>query len=123
MYSKQVITENGIYKEDEVPDDEKGSAQLTVEVVHEVVLSDKAGRLSRMTFYVPEAKDKDGAIGGGYELNGSTYVTEDYLAAAGPSSTPTKLYTDDNTTLPASSKISADTMITIAGGWPTVSTV
>ena len=122
LYSKQIITESGIYKEGELPEAKKGSAQLTVEVVHEVVLSDRAGRLQRLMFYVPEAMDKDDQVGGGYELNGSAYITDDYTSASGPSEIPTKLYVDTKTTLSNSSKISADAMVGVAGGWPTKST-
>ena len=73
IYSIQHVTTNGIYKEDQVPTEYIG-ANLTVEVVHQVVMVSPNGELFKFDYDVPEALDEDGNKSGGIELDG-TMVT------------------------------------------------
>jgi len=119
IYSIQIITESGIYKEDELPDSEEGSAQLTVEVIHEVLMADKAGRTQRLVFAIPEALDKDGKTGGGYTLDGTAYESQDYPPDSGGGATvPTKLYTSGDCNITTDNKKRAETITNLNGGWP-----
>lgn len=117
IYSKQVVTENGIYKEGEVPSAKQGDAQLTVEVVHEIILADAAGQLIRLVFHIPEALDQNDEKGGSYTLDGSSITTDDYPAGSGPSTVPTALYTDTSSTLTSDNVISATEMENVANAW------
>ncbi len=130
LYSKAIVTAQGVYKEDEVPDSYDGDAELEIEVVHEVIMTDSAGRLQRMVFAIPEALDKNDKQGGGYalyeegtdETPGAAihdpYINADYPTTSGDSSVPTKLYQRTNESLDAQIKFRANEMITISGGWP-----
>lgn len=122
IYSVQIVTPGGVFKKDHVPDEFKGEASLTVEVVHEMLLIDAAGRLVREVLDVPEAKDENKETGGGYELNDATYVTPEY--PAGDAGKPvTKMYIKQSSKIDAQNALRAEEMISIAGGWPPASSV
>lgn len=130
LYSKVSVTAQGVYKEDEVPDSYKGDAELEVEVVHEILLCDAAGRLQRMVFDIPEALDNLDRKGGGYGLYTEgegddpptpvqvPYINADYPATTGGATTPTKLYQRTSEHLDEQIKLRANEMVTISGGWP-----
>ncbi len=102
VYSIFHITEDGIYKEDNVPEDYSGSGELKIEVVHEIFFVDKTGRLSHQYYDIPDAMDSEQNVGGGYSLDDVDLVTDLwYPDQAGPSTTRTKLYTRQSTRLPS----------------------
>ncbi len=102
VYSLFHITEDGVYKEDNVPEDYSGSGELKVEVVHEIILVDKAGRLFHKYYDIPEAMDDEQQIGGGYTLDDVDLVSDLwYPDQAGPSTVRTKLYTRQSSRLPS----------------------
>jgi len=119
LISKQIVTEDGIYKEDEVPSTYTGDVLIEVEVVHEVLMTDEVGRTMRLVFDIPKAKDSSGATEGGYTLNGSAYVTSDYPAEGG---TDTELSLVTSTKLSEDIQEKVDEMIIIQGGYPPPST-
>ena len=123
IYSIVKVTSEGIFKDGEVPDDYNGDTELTVEVVHEILLTDAAGRLERKVYAIPEALDRNRENGGGYELEGSTYQTSDFPSTAGPSSAPTVLYIKQNPYLSSDNILRAEEMVRILGGWPIPSEV
>jgi hypothetical protein len=55
--STVVVTEEGLFHENEVPQDLSGGVELTVEVVHEVQLTDRSGNILILHFDVPKAQD------------------------------------------------------------------
>lgn len=55
------VTEEGIFHDGQVPEDVQGSAELDVDIVHEVQLSDREGNLIVLHFDVPKAKDSSRA--------------------------------------------------------------
>ena len=127
LYSRQVVTTNGIFKEGQVPEEYEGDAELTVEVVHEIVMADSAGRLQRLVFDIPEALDKDKKNGAGYGIFTDSeppvdvinpYTTDDYPLTTGGATEPTKLYIRENAKISDENKSRVDEMISISGGWP-----
>lgn len=118
VVSTQIVTENAVYKKDHVSDEAAGQAQLEVEVVHEVLMIERTGRLNRLKFDVPEALDENDETGGGFELNGSQYKNDDYPEGAGPSTVPTELSVRINSSLPDVWREKAEDMIELAGGYP-----
>ena len=93
LKSTQIITEQGIYKKDEVPEDYGGS-QLEVDVVHGIYLINETGELTQFQFKVPEAKDENEETGGPYTLD-----EVEIKAGAGPSTVATELELVVDTTL------------------------
>lgn len=85
VVSTQLLTENGAYKKDQLPDD-YGGAVLEIEAVHAIYLSNTTGKTIKLQFQVPEAKDKDDKTGGPYNLDG-----EEIKAQSGESSEPTEM--------------------------------
>lgn len=120
LYSIQVVTPGGVFKKDHVPEEFEGEASLTVEVVHEILLVDAAGRIERVALEVPEAMDENKEVGGGYELNDMPYVTPDYPAGEG-GKPPTKLFIKVNSKIDPQNALRADEMVRISGGWPIAS--
>ena len=56
--SEVTISDEGLFHTDDLPDD-LGTAQLDLEVVHEVQLADREGNLIILHFNVPKAQNKD----------------------------------------------------------------
>lgn len=54
-----VATEEGIFQAGQVPGDISSDPQITIQVVHEVQLTDRAGNLIVFHFDVPKAKDSN----------------------------------------------------------------
>lgn len=77
------ITEEGMFKEDEIPDDVVSSV-LYVETVYRIVLVDASGQLTYMDFDNPPAMDKERNPGGPVILDGAEepLYTEDGSGAA-----------------------------------------
>ncbi len=61
VVSDITVTEEGIFHINELPDDISG-AELDVEIVHEVQLSDREGNLIVLHFNVPQAMDEDRSL-------------------------------------------------------------
>ena len=58
-----IITEEGVYAPDELPEDYEGSFEGTLQVVYAVVHVDIAGRLRYTTYSPPDLKNKDNDTG------------------------------------------------------------
>lgn len=56
VVSEITVTEEGIFHKDQLPNDISG-AELDVDIVHEVQLSDREGNLIVLHFNVPKAMD------------------------------------------------------------------
>jgi len=102
------VTEEGLFKEDQIPDDVVSSV-LYVETVYRVVLTDAAGQLTYMDFDNPAAMDSERDTGGPVILDGETLYTE-----SGPSTVPLTLVKKFSQRLPEGWKARADQMNTIA---------
>ena len=122
VYSIFVITEDGIYKEGEVPEDYNGSGELKVEVVHEIFKVDSAGRVRHTYYDIPDAKDREGKYGGGYTNTSSShpidasgnYVDHEWYpnqGVGGDSTVRTKLYYRKTNRLTTSNVAKADYML------------
>lgn len=61
-YSIQHVTEDKVYKEDQLPDG-FGGAYITVEVIHQIFLVDSLGNMTISNFEVEEPFDKDDQVG------------------------------------------------------------
>lgn len=115
IYSIFHITEDGIYKENNVPEDYSGSGDLKVEVVHEIVFTDSAGRLDHRYYDIPDAMDNTGEKGGGYELDGDPLTDHKWYpnqGVGGSSTVRTKLYRRESTKLSSTVKQKAAFMYT-----------
>lgn len=89
------VTEEGIFHDGQVPNDVAGSAELDVDIVHEVQLSDREGNLIVLHFDVPkamdstraevpyEAKARNFSDTGDNEMPSGLFTTDIQSAAAG----------------------------------------
>ena len=104
IFSVQHITSDGMYKENQVPEDYRGSV-LTAEVVHRVVLVSPNGELIKLDFNVPEAQDADGERSGGITRDG---------AIIQPGDNPTVQLTRNSDQLPETLQLAGDAMFDVA---------
>lgn len=127
LYSIVVVTDDGLYKEGEVPSSYGGDTEVEIEVVHEILMVDSAGRIRRLVFDIPEAKDRNNKLGGGYGIYEPgdpptpvtvPYKNEDYPETTGGATEPTKLYIRVSNKLDPQNMLRADKMVEISGGWP-----
>lgn len=116
VYSYVNVTEDGMYKEDEVPPDYAGASILKVEVVHEIFLSDKTGKILHFYYDIPEAKDQDDLTEGGYTnaTTGVDYVDHAWYPnpSGSGSQVRTKLYERVTARMEATAKSKSDAMLT-----------
>jgi hypothetical protein len=111
VVSTQLITEQGAYKKDQLPD-EYGGAVLEVEVVHAVYLTDQTGSTIKLEFDVPEAMDKEDKTGGPYNLDGNEIKEQ-----SGESEEPTEMTTVKRETVSEDMAKARDYMITNYDKW------
>jgi hypothetical protein len=100
------VTEVGVYKKDQAPDG--AEAVVRMAVVHHVTMVDEGGRLLTLWFDIPEPKDKDGKVGGGYSLNGTPVIGHHWWKnQSGPSDVRSALTLIESTRLSAANKTAA----------------
>jgi len=97
IYEKRIITRNGVYAENQLPDDYSGS-QLEIEIVQRMITCDSAGHLKAFYFDdLNNVKDKDDNEG-----IGATIILPEHtitIEGDGPSEHIATWYLDTNTKL------------------------
>lgn len=104
------VTEEGVYKEGQVPTT-YGGAILKVEVVYGIIMVDWGGRVRRFEFDIVEPLDKDGKVGGPIIVDGV-----EVSAGAGPSTAPTYIKTVNSTLIDDDLRAKADKFRDINSG-------
>lgn len=103
-----IVTEEGLFKPDSVPEELSLNA-LYVEVVYRVVMTDEAGQLLYFDFDNPPAQNEDRETGGPVNVDGEEWYTDD-----GPATTPLELERRYSARLPTEWRARADQMAEIA---------
>lgn len=97
MEDTRIITEDGVYAEDQVPED-YGGFELKVKFCQRMLLANNAGQLMELRFDTSEdVMDKDGKVGMGivfdYDFAATPY--QEQAPAVGPSAEFMITYTSD----------------------------